>query len=628
MTRTYRIADLFCGAGGSSTGAIRAIEALGGQVDLVAVNHWDVAIATHSRNHPKARHFCVNLDSARPEELVPEGQLDLLMASPECTYFSRARGGKPISDQQRMSAWHVQRWASTLDIGCILVENVPEFVMWGPVDTATGKPIQEKKGSYFVAWREALVGMGYDVDYRLINSADYGGATTRTRFFLQARKDGRAIRWPEPSHSQDGSRDMFGGRPRWRAAREIIDWRNPGGSLLNRKRPLSLKTRLRIARGLRRFGGPLAPLYIQLLDLPAEYAPSFQVEKQERPNGAKSFTFGNREHTVARSTEEPVATMTTSTGGGIGVVTPTADPFILGQQSGSVARPVDQPIPTIATGGHIRLIRPMLTSYYGANDGAQSVEDPVPTITTKARHGLCSPLIVPYGPSTEARPVEEPLPTVLTKDRLGVAVPTVEPFVMGKQSNPSYRSLEEPLPTVLTQGAAGGWLVNPFIVPQFGEAEGQAPRVHEIDDPLPSVTSHGAGAVVQPMVLQMAQVGRQDEGMARSVEDPLYTITTHNNLAVAEPVLSRCGEGAEVDPRRLVLVDGVPHLLDIRFRMLNNRELARAMGFDEGTRYDFVGTQTDITRQIGNAVEVHTAQALVMAILEDRPAEKRQEVPA
>lgn len=108
--KTYRVADLFCGAGGSSTGALRAIRDMGGELDLVAVNHWDVAIATHSRNHPGARHHCVNLDAARPEDIVPEGYLDLLMASPECTYHSRARGGKPINDQLRMSAWHVQRW--------------------------------------------------------------------------------------------------------------------------------------------------------------------------------------------------------------------------------------------------------------------------------------------------------------------------------------------------------------------------------------------------------------------------------------------------------------------------------------------------------------------------------------
>jgi DNA (cytosine-5)-methyltransferase 1 len=685
LSRTYRIADLFCGAGGSSTGAIRAIESLGGNVELVAVNHWHTAIATHSRNHPHARHYCVNLDAARPEDLVPEGSLDLLMASPECTFFSRARGGKPISDQQRMSAWHVQRWASTLDITRILVENVPEFVTWGPVDTQTGKPIQERKGSYFIAWINALVGMGYAVDYRLINAADYGGATTRTRFFLQARKDDKPIRWPEPTHSQTGSSDMFGELKKWRAAREIIDWHNPGGSLLGRKRPLSLKTRLRIARGLRRFGGTLAPLYIRLLDLPAEDEAAFLGSEAGGQVGA--FTFANRNNNVPKSLDEPVPTATTSTGGGVGIVTPTAEPFVmsrfsnetskstdaplptvvgrgagylvapiaepfvLGQQSGSVPRStddplstvatdgaialveptaeafvigqhgnavpksVDEPIPTVCTIARISLIQPMLTSYYGASEDAQSVESPVPTITTHARHGLCSPLIVPYGPSTEARSADEPLPTILTKDRLGVCEPVAEPFIMGKQSSPSYRPVTEPIPTITTEAAS--YLVSPFIVPQFGEAEGQRPRVHDVEDPLPAVTSHGAGALVEPTVVQIDH-GSGWGTAVRSIDEPLATIVTKQNLAIAEPTLEPCEQGAEVDPRRLVMVEGKPYLLDIRFRMLNNRELARAMGLPDGERkYEFAGTSTEITKQIGNMVEVNTAMALVLAILGD-----------
>jgi DNA (cytosine-5)-methyltransferase 1 len=133
------IADLFCGAGGSTSGAMRAVRAMGRRAEVVAVNHWDLAIATHTQNHPEARHHCVNLDAARPEDIVPEGRLDLLMASPECTHHSRARGGKPVIDQMRMSAWHVQRWASTLDVRCILVENVAEFREWGPV-TVSGRP--------------------------------------------------------------------------------------------------------------------------------------------------------------------------------------------------------------------------------------------------------------------------------------------------------------------------------------------------------------------------------------------------------------------------------------------------------------------------------------------------------
>jgi DNA (cytosine-5)-methyltransferase 1 len=690
-TRTYRVADLFCGAGGSSSGAARAVRAIGGTLELVAVNHWDVAIATHSRNHPQARHHCIDLDAARPEELVPEGSLDLLMASPECVFFSRARGGRPVHDQRRMSAWHVQRWASALDIRCILVENVPEFRDWGPL-LPNGRPEPKGKGLYFEAWLKALWAMGYAVDWRLLNAANYGDATTRVRFFLQARKDGRPIRWPEPTHSPTGEPELFGQRPRWRAAREVIDWTNPGRSLLGRKRPLSLKTRLRIARGLQRFGGPLAALYIDLLDLPAEDlaalrggvngrgtdAPQPFVLANRNNNTAKGvdapaptfttaggggvfvttpvaepFVSPQRKHTLPRSVQTPLPTITAANGsGGMALVEPVAEPFVLGQQSGAVARETEQPLPTIATAGAISLVEPSLIPYYGTGV-ADSVDAPLATVTTKARFGLCCPLVVPYGPKAEARGADQPLPTVLTKDRLGVATPVIVPFNGDKGGPPRPpRSVDEPLATITTEPRFGVATpsAEPFIVPQFGERDGQPPRVHDITQPVPTVTSHGAGALVEPVIIQTDQTGGNGAG-ARSLDQPLGTIVTKQNVALVEPALIHVAHGGEddrsrsveaplpaittkrsvaliaptadpvvgeVDPRRLVLIDGVPHLLDIRFRMLTNRELARAMGFDDdGAEYTFTGNVSEVTRQIGNAVAVNTAAALVRAVLEE-----------
>ena len=195
--RKFLVADLFCGAGGSSTGAQRAITKMGGTMELVAVNHWSIAIETHQLNHPNARHYVHDLESADPETLVPEGRLDLLMASPECRFFSRARGGKPIHDQGRMNPWAVQRWLTAINIRCVLIENVPEFIRWGPLDDE-GKPIKKRAGEYFEAWVRALRSLGYDLEWQFINAADYGEATSRKRFFLQARNDGNPIVWPEP----------------------------------------------------------------------------------------------------------------------------------------------------------------------------------------------------------------------------------------------------------------------------------------------------------------------------------------------------------------------------------------------------------------------------------------------
>ena len=121
--RKFLVADLFAGAGGSSTGAERAILAAGDQMELVAVNHWPVAVQTHSLNHPSARHYVEDVEHADPEAIVPEGRLDLLMASPECKYHSRAKGGKPIHDQGRMSPWAILNWLTKLDVRCVLIES-------------------------------------------------------------------------------------------------------------------------------------------------------------------------------------------------------------------------------------------------------------------------------------------------------------------------------------------------------------------------------------------------------------------------------------------------------------------------------------------------------------------------
>ena len=192
--REYLVADLFCGAGGTSTGATQAVAEVGGSIDLVAVNHWPVAVETHQLNHPNARHYVQDLDGADPETLVPEGRLDLLMASPECRFFSRARGGKPMHEQQRMNPWIIHRWLTSLNVTRLLCENVPEFVSWGPLDE-DGRPDKSRKGLYFEQWVRALWGLGYEVQWRTLNAADYGDATTRVRFFLQARNDGRPVCW-------------------------------------------------------------------------------------------------------------------------------------------------------------------------------------------------------------------------------------------------------------------------------------------------------------------------------------------------------------------------------------------------------------------------------------------------
>lgn len=198
----FRVADLFCGAGGTSTGLTLACREAGADFQLTAVNHWDRAIETHSANHPNARHFCESLTTLNPLRAVPEGKLDLLVASPECIHHSRARGGRPVEEQSRSSAWCIIRWATDLRVRHILIENVAEFEAWGPVGN-DGKPLKSKRGQYFTAFVTTLESLGYAVDWRVLKAADYGDPTSRERLFIQAAKRGAsAIHWPEPTHAR------------------------------------------------------------------------------------------------------------------------------------------------------------------------------------------------------------------------------------------------------------------------------------------------------------------------------------------------------------------------------------------------------------------------------------------
>lgn len=94
--------------------------------------------------------------------------------------------------------------------------------------------------------------LGYVVEWRILNAADFGDATTRQRFFLLGRKDGEPIAWPTASHAKQ----PWGDVKRWRAAREIIDWSLKGRSIFGRKKSLSPKTLARIYAGAKKFKWP------------------------------------------------------------------------------------------------------------------------------------------------------------------------------------------------------------------------------------------------------------------------------------------------------------------------------------------------------------------------------------
>lgn len=389
--KTITIADLFCGAGGTSEGALQALRALGYTVNLTAINHWPTAVATHSANHPNARHLCASLDSLNPRDLFKPGELDLLWASPECTHHSIARGGKPINDQSRATAWCVIRWAEALTPSHIFVENVPEFLTWGPTGS-NGRPLTSRKGETFRAWKTALESIGYKVDFRILCAADYGDPTTRKRLFVQAVRGRRRIVWPNQTHAARPQADLFTAeRKPWRAAKEIIDFSLPSRSIYERKRPLAPKTLARIRKGLEKYGPRdfvIAWDHQSGNGVWQADRPLSAITTKARHGVVQPFIVKLRGTNDAADIDKPLPTITAG-----GTHLALAEPFLIPQQSGGAPRPVTEPLPTIATAGAIGLVQPFLVNYYGNGD-ALDVNAPLDTVTTKSRFALCEPEII------------------------------------------------------------------------------------------------------------------------------------------------------------------------------------------------------------------------------------------
>lgn len=389
--KVKRIADLFCGAGGTSTGAIQACGDLSSRPDLLAVNHWQTAVNTHSLNHPGVRHICGRLENIKPEEAVPAGRLDLLCASPECIGHSIAAGGRPKNDQSRCQAWIVCDWLTRLNVDALLIENVREFMHWGRL-RKDGRPNKRYRGEYFKAFLQTLGNMGYNVEWRIVNAADFGDPTSRKRMFILARR-GKKIDWPSPTHFPDGLNGQ-----RHRAAREIIDWSLKGQSIFRRQRPLAQNTMRRIAAGLRKFGGSHAEPYLVML-------------------------YGTND---ARSIDRPAPTVTAN-GGHVAL----AEPFLVAvnHSGGSDTRrfkSLDSPLPTQTTENSFALVEPFITHITHEGERRQhSIHDPLPTITTAHRGELaiCEPILIQYNGKSEAHGVNEPLATVTTKDRFMLVEP-------------------------------------------------------------------------------------------------------------------------------------------------------------------------------------------------------------
>lgn len=373
-----RAADLFCGAGGTTTGA-----ELSGCVRVaLAVNHWRTAVQTHSANHPDVRHICAEIDMVDPRDFVGMG-IDVLLASPECVFHSNARGGLPVDDQRRATAWCVPRWAEVLRPKWIVVENVREFENWAPLGS-DNRPLKSKKGHIFNAWIATLRAINYHVEWKLLNAADFGGATKRVRLFVVARRgqSTKPIPWPAITHTKE----------KWATAASIIDWSLPCPSIFNRKRPLADKTLRRIEAGIRKFVH--SPFQFKAIGRNPGQTKSIldplPTIVATRENHAivcpfvSTFHNGVDGHNRNYGIDEPLPVQDTQNRHGL------VSPFLMDVNHGGDAdrsSTVNQPLGTLTVKNGKSLVLPFLTEYFG-NGGARSIESPVSTITTKHRHGL------------------------------------------------------------------------------------------------------------------------------------------------------------------------------------------------------------------------------------------------
>lgn len=415
--RRFDAADLFCGAGGFTTGAVAS-----GYVNVrLAINHWRPAIYTHEKNHPETRHICARIDDIDPRHDKTLPDLDLLMASPECTHHSNARGGRPIDDQKRATPWHVVLWTEVKRPKWVIVENVREFRDWGPLDDR-GRPLKSRKGETFRAWVRALESLGYQVDHQLLNAADFGAGTKRVRLFIVARRGRhrRDIPWPGAMVAKKD----------WRPAWSIIDWSRPCPSIFSRRRPLADKTLRRIEMGLRKFVG--------------EAAEPFIVRMRQHGDGASTgdplgtITAGGQHHGLAvpfqfkamgrnpgqsKSITDPIPTIVAARENHA-IVVPFVTQFHNGPDGHHRNYSPVEPLLTLDTQNRYGLACPYLLAinHGGCDDRARSPADPLAVLTTKNGHSLVLPFLTKYYGTGSTHGIDEPVDTITTKDRFGLAM--------------------------------------------------------------------------------------------------------------------------------------------------------------------------------------------------------------
>lgn len=611
------IVDNFAGGGGASTG----IEIATGRLVALAVNHDPAAILMHRTNHPYTEHFQASVWDIDPKAVCRGRPVGLAWFSPDCKHFSKAKGAALVDRKIRGLAWITLRWAATVRPRVIILENVEEFQTWGPV--RKGKPVKKLAGTTFRKFIDQLTELGYTVEYRELIAADYGAPTSRKRFYLVARCDGKPIAWPKPTHSKTGA----DGLPKWRSAAEIIDWSLPCPSVFASKaeimeryglkavRPLAKNTMRRVIRGVDKFTIRSGKPFI----VPTGYG--------ERKGQAP------RVHDM----DAPVPTIVGT--GKENLCRPLLAPVTVTNTSNSVGGTVGAPVHTVTTAGNQMLVTPFLAECNHSGGGhIAPVTDAHKTITAKHTGGIVAPALIQYHTEqtehVRASGLGTPINTVDASNRYGLTCANlVEYYTSGRPLD-----VQDPLHTVTSHDREA--VVAAHIAKYYGGVVGE-----KVGEPLPTVTAIDHNAVCAAHVVKF-----KGDNVGTPPSEPLQTVTASagkeracsgGTFAVCRAHLAKirsgddlghwpeirallnefCGyELAEDEVLLLEIGGALYYIADIGLRMLSPRELYNAMGFppDYIIDRDYEGHEYKKSAQVarcGNAVCPPVASALVRANL-------------
>lgn len=673
----FIVIDLFCGAGGTTLGFEQAehsyddmyrflkscgIDAPKEEKDffriskvVACVNHDHLAITSHWQNHPDVEHFEEDIRILDPygrlrrlveiyRAFYPDAKI-ILWASLECTNFSKAKGGLPRDADSRTLAEHLYKYIDALDPDYIKIENVVEFMSWGPLDK-NGKPISKKSGIDWLNWRAEINRRGYYDDWKELNSADFGAYTSRNRLFGCFAKVGLPMAWPGQTHHKKPESVSVTVK-KWMPVKHVLDFDDEGNSIFNRKKHLSTKTMQRLFMGcVKHIAGGKENFITKYYSGQPESknittdGPAGTIKCKDNQafvfitkwNSNNPITGGHPGHSI----NEPAPVVSTQNRLGLVEARFITKAFSShNNKSVNAGSSIEEPSPTISVQNRLGLAHINFISRYngvngGKHDNSQSVEGPVGALGTGDNHAKVSAHFIQkyYTQGGQHNSIEEPASTLSTRDRLSKVTAN---FINQRNGNGSDRSksIDEPAKTITATGGNQQLIQADFFIDkQFSGDDNH----QSVEQPAGSILTNdkhnlvkaekfilngnyhnGASSLEDPSPVLTGSrrhhyiINPSWGGHSGSVEEPCHVVIARQDKAPLYVIT--CKEGPVAVPVyeddcewtvKLKEFMALYNICDIKMRMLKVPELKKIQGFPAD--YILLGNQTDQKKFIGNAV--------------------------